>query len=159
MDMEETFSSRQPSSQAAPERERSVATWEQMEAQLPALRERLAPTMTWFEGASELDHRVVRNIETSKTYNVRSLFKYLTALNCRLQIDGEDVFSIEQAGEALCQRRRQQGHSLATMARESGLTVKAILNIEKGRGYTRRNLMRYIAALGNVVFAVREIIF
>lgn len=137
----------------------SVATWERMEARLPFIRERLAPTMTWFEEASELDHRVIRNIETSKTYNVRSLFKYLTALNCRLQIDGEDVFSIENAGEVLCLRRKQRGHSLATMAQESGLTVKAILNIEKGRGYTRRNLMRYIAALDDLAFAVREIIF
>ena len=97
-------------------------------------------------------------MERSENYSFSTLFKYVYYLNARIQADGQEVSSIEELGTLLHAKRVAAGHSLHSMAEATKLSERQVINIEKGRGYTKTNLEKYLSEI-TVTFNITELIY
>lgn len=108
--------------------------------------ERIRSNLTPFsvEKASGISRQTILRIERHENYTVKYLLAYVNYLNLKLLINGIHCKTLENLGEVLKRLRTRQGETLMTMAMKTKMEVSQILKIEKGRGYTKEILCRYI---------------
>jgi DNA-binding XRE family transcriptional regulator len=99
----------------------------------------------------------VYHIERGENYTFDTLLKYLTILNAHLLINETEVTDLLEAGAAFRALRVEQGWSLASLGMATKLSARTIINIEKGRGYTKKNLIKYLSKV-HVDFGIKSLI-
>lgn len=87
----------------------------------------------------------VYHIERGENYAFQTMLKYLQLLNLHLMVNGTSVDDIFSLGGLLHDERVRQGYSLVSLGNSAHISARTIINIEKGRGYTKMNLQKYLS--------------
>lgn len=123
-----------------------VMKLEELEKKLMTLRKEEEVTYKMLRDRG-LSRETVQNIHNGKDYNVSSLFKYLDSLMYVIEINGVIVGDIVSFGAVLQNCRKAFGYSLIKVQSELVWTARQVLAIEKGRGYTRKSLLKYTSVI------------
>ena len=87
----------------------------------------------------------VYHIERGENYSFLTILKYLQLLNSHLAVNGSSVDDIVSLGAMLHDERVRQGYSLVSLGKSAQISARTIINIEKGRGYTKMNIHKYLS--------------
>lgn len=99
-----------------------------------------------------LAHSIVYNIENHGNYAVRNLFKYMDLIGLRLSVNDVAINNMEELGAFLRDKREKEKLTLRLMEGKTSLYNTQIIDIEKGRGYTKNTLLKYINAFEDIDF-------
>lgn len=91
-----------------------------------------------------LTNVTIFNIERHKNYNIKSLLKYIKILNKRLYANDVEIVDLGALGKVFREMREEQGLSVLAVYANSGILPKTIVNIEKGRNYSKLTLFKYL---------------
>lgn len=103
-----------------------------------------------------LAHSIVYNIESHGNYAMRNLFKYLDLMGYNVKTNGQITADIVELGSVLKGFRENAKYTLRLMEQKTGLYNTQIIDIEKGRGYTKNTLLKYLAAFDNVKLEIAK---
>ena len=84
------------------------------------------------------------SIEQHENYFVRTFFDYVRELDCLLCVNKCLCNDIKEFGEQLNRHRKQQNLSMYYIKNQYGIPFNQIVRIEKGRGYSKKILIRYL---------------
>ena len=100
----------------------------------------------------------VKRIQSGQNYQVKMLFKYVDLLCNYILVNGNVVENVESLGEYLQSKRLERGLTTTQIASKMVVANNTVSAIEKGRGYKRESLLKYIDAIGGVDFDIDEIL-
>ena len=86
------------------------------------------------------------------------LFKYVGLICNLIIINGQVIENLEELGKFLRSQREQKGITSTQMSSRMEVTNNTVVNIERGKGCKRENLLKYISVLGDIEFDIDEII-
>lgn len=137
---------------------KGCTSWTKVERLLPLLRQSRWEQVVTFADYCELDFATVKSIESGGAYSFTSLFKYMNTINCYLKVDGNRVYSLQDLGAYLSNYRKLKA-GIRVFAQRCGISPGAVLNIEKGRGFSKSVFIKYLSHLGTVDFGIDEVTF
>ena len=73
-------------------------------------------------------------------------------------VDGYVMEDIEELGAYLSRRRLELGLTLGRVAGSMGTSIGIVQKIEKGKGYNRDSLLKYLEVTGNIEFDIVEMV-
>ena len=129
-------------------------TLKELETRLEAIQESQMVTYSSLEKAG-IGYMTAKRIQNGDNYQVKMLFKYVDLLCQYIIVNGQDV---EKLGEYLFSLRQAAGLTTIQIASKMVVAVNTVLAIEKGTGYKRESLLKYIEAIGGVDFETDDII-
>ena len=107
---------------------------------------------------SGMGFMTVKRIQSGQNYQVKMLFKYVDLLCNYIIVNGNVVENVERFGEYLQSLRLNKGLTTTQIASKMVVANNTVSAIEKGRGYKRDSLLKYIDAIGGVDFDIDEIV-
>lgn len=132
-------------------------TLSEIEGKLASEQEKQGVSYT-FLVKNGLGYSTVKKIQTGENYQVRRLFTYLNFLCLFLMVDGYVMEDIEELGTYLSRRRLELGLTLGRVAGSMGTSIGIVQKIEKGKGYNRDSLLKYLEVTGNIEFDIVEMV-
>lgn len=136
-----------------------VKAWINFESQFQKLRiNAYGKNLHKFILYSELSRKTIVSIEEGEAYSFTSLWKYLYSLNVELIIDDyqHTATSMLELGDLMRKKRESEGLSMMDIFLINKLRNRRIIDIEKGRGYTRSTFLRYISVFKNIRFSIKQ---
>lgn len=103
-----------------------------------------------------LAHSIVYNIESHGNYAMRNLFKYLDLMGYNVKANGRIAADMAGLGSVLKGIRENEKYTLRLMEQKTGLYNTQIIDIEKGRGYTKNTLLKYLAAFDDLKLEITK---
>lgn len=132
-------------------------TLEDLEHRLEAIQESQMVTYSSLEKAG-IGYMTAKRIQNGDNYQVKMLFKYVDLLCQYVIVNGQVMEDVEKLGEYLFSLRQAAGLTTIQIASKMVVAVNTVLAIEKGTGYKRESLLKYIEAIGGVDFEIDDII-
>lgn len=132
-------------------------TLKELETRLEAIQESQMVTYSSLEKAG-IGYMTAKRIQNGDNYQVKMLFKYVDLLCQYIIVNGQVMEDVEKLGEYLFSLRQAAGLTTIQIASKMVVAVNTVLAIEKGTGYKRESLLKYIEAIGGVDFEVDDII-
>ena len=105
-----------------------------------------------------IGYMTAKRIQSGKNYQVKMLFQYVDLICHYIIVNGQVVENVEMLGKYLHSLREKKGLTTIQVASKMVMANNTVSAIEKGRGYKRESLIRYIDAIGGVNFEIDEII-
>lgn len=130
-------------------------TLKELESRLDAIQKDQQVTYASIEKAG-LSYLTVKHIQAGDNYQVKMLFRYVDLLCNLIIINGEVIETVEELGKYLRLQREKKGITSTQMSSRMEVTNNTIVNIERGKGCKRENLLKYIAVLGDIDFDIDE---
>lgn len=106
-------------------------------------REKKFPALTNIALIANLRMR----IESNNNYTILKFISYIQSLGFDFAVNEKVVKDPIELGQELTTLRKKAGLTQLSIQMETGLTQARIVSIEKGRGYKKRTLLLYLAAL------------
>ena len=132
-------------------------TLEELERKLESVQNDQMVTFSSLD-KSGMGFMTVKRIQSGQKYQVKMLFKYVDLLCNYIIVNGNVVENVERFGEYLQSLRLKKGLTTTQIASKMVVTNNTVSAIEKGRGYKRDSLLKYIDAIGGVDFDIDEIV-
>ena len=132
-------------------------TLKELETRLEAIQESQMVTYSSLEKAG-IGYMTAKRIQNGDNYQVKMLFKYVDLLCQYIIVNGQVMEDVEKLGEYLFSLRQAAGLTTIQIASKMVVAVNTVLAIEKGTGYKRESLLKYIEAIGGVDFEIDSII-
>lgn len=132
-------------------------TLKELETRLEAIQESQMVTYSSLEKAG-IGYMTAKRIQNGDNYQVKMLFKYVDLLCQYIIVNGQVMEDVEKLGEYLFSLRQAAGLTTIQIASKMVVAVNTVLAIEKGTGYKRESLLKYIEAIGGVDFEIDDII-
>lgn len=132
-------------------------TLKELETRLEAIQEIQMVTYSSLEKAG-IGYMTAKRIQNGDNYQVKMLFKYVDLLCQYIIVNGQVMEDVEKLGEYLFSLRQAAGLTTIQIASKMVVAVNTVLAIEKGTGYKRESLLKYIEAIGGVDFEIDDII-
>ena len=132
-------------------------TLKELETRLEAIQESQMVTYSSLEKAG-IGYMTAKRIQNGDNYQVKMLFKYVDLLCQYIIVNGQVMADVEKLGEYLFSLRQAAGLTTIQIASKMVVAVNTVLAIEKGTGYKRESLLKYIEAIGGVDFEIDDII-
>ena len=132
-------------------------TLKELETRLEAIQESQMVTYSSLEKAG-IGYMTAKRIQNGDNYQVKMLFKYVDLLCHYVIVNGQVIEDVEKLGEYLFSLRQAAGLTTIQIASKMVVAVNTVLAIEKGTGYKRESLLKYIEAIGGVDFEIDDII-
>lgn len=132
-------------------------TLEELERKLESVQNDQMVTFSSLD-KSGMGFMTVKRIQSGQNYQVKMLFKYVDLLCNYIIVNGNVVENVERFGEYLQSLRLKKGLTTTQIASKMVVTNNTVSAIEKGRGYKRDSLLKYIDAIGGVDFDIDEIV-
>lgn len=132
-------------------------TLKELETRLEAIQESQMVTYSSLEKAG-IGYMTAKRIQNGDNYQVKMLFKYVDLLCQYVIVNGQVMEDVEKLGEYLFSLRQAAGLTTIQIASKMVVAVNTVLAIEKGTGYKRESLLKYIEAIGGVDFEIDDII-
>ena len=132
-------------------------TLKELESGLEAIQNDQQVTYASMEKAG-LSYITVKHIQSGDNYQVKMLFKYVGLICNLIIINGQVIENLEELGKFLRSQREQKGITSTQMSSRMEVTNNTVVNIERGKGCKRENLLKYISVLGDIEFDIDEII-
>lgn len=132
-------------------------TLKELETRLEAIQESQMVTYSSLEKAG-IGYMTAKRIQNGDNYQVKMLFKYVDLLCQYIIVNGQVMEDVEKLGEYLFSLRQAAGLTTIQIASKMVVAVNTVLAIEKGTGYKRESLLKYIEAIGGVDFDIDDII-
>ena len=132
-------------------------TLKELETRLEAIQESQMVTYSSLEKAG-IGYMTAKRIQNGDNYQVKMLFKYVDLLCQYIIVNGQVMEDVEELGEYLFSLRQAAGLTTIQIASKMVVAVNTVLAIEKGTGYKRESLLKYIEAIGGVDFEIDDII-
>ena len=132
-------------------------TLEELERKLESVQNDQMVTFSSLD-KSGMGFMTVKRIQSGQNYQVKMLFKYVDLLCNYIIVNGNVVENVERFGEYLQSLRLKKGLTTTQIASKMVVTNNTVSAIEKGRGYKRDSLLKYIEAIGGVDFDIDEIV-
>ena len=132
-------------------------TLKELETRLEAIQESQMVTYSSLEKAG-IGYMTAKRIQNGDNYQVKMLFKYVDLLCQYVIVNGQVMEDVEKLGEYLFSLRQAAGLTTSQIASKMVVAVNTVLAIEKGTGYKRESLLKYIEAIGGVDFEIDDII-
>ena len=136
---------------------RENMTLKELETRLEAIQESQMVTYSSLEKAG-IGYMTAKRIQNGDNYQVKMLFKYVDLLCQYVIVNGQVMEDVEKLGEYLFSLRQAAGLTTIQIASKMVVAVNTVLAIEKGTGYKRESLLKYIEAIGGVNFEIDDII-
>lgn len=136
---------------------RENMTLKELETRLEAIQESQMVTYSSLEKAG-IGYMTAKRIQNGDNYQVKMLFKYVDLLCQYVIVNGQVMEDVEKLGEYLFSLRQAAGLTTIQIASKMVVAVNTVLAIEKGTGYKRESLLKYIEAIGGVDFETDDII-
>ena len=136
---------------------RENMTLKELETRLEAIQESQMVTYSSLEKAG-IGYMTAKRIQNGDNYQVKMLFKYVDLLCQYVIVNGQVMEDVEKLGEYLFSLRQAAGLTTIQIASKMVVAVNTVLAIEKGTGYKRESLLKYIEAIGGVDFEIDSII-
>ena len=136
---------------------RENMTLKELETRLEAIQESQMVTYSSLEKAG-IGYMTAKRIQNGDNYQVKMLFKYVDLLCQYIIVNGQVMEDVEKLGEYLFSLRQSAGLTTIQIASKMVVAVNTVLAIEKGTGYKRESLLKYIEAIGGVDFEIDDII-
>ena len=136
---------------------RENMTLKELETRLEAIQESQMVTYSSLEKAG-IGYMTAKRIQNGDNYQVKMLFKYVDLLCQYVIVNGQVMEDVEKLGEYLFSLRQAAGLTTIQIASKMVVAVNTVLAIEKGTGYKRESLLKYIEAIGGVDFEIDDII-
>lgn len=136
---------------------RENMTLKELETRLEAIQESQMVTYSSLEKAG-IGYMTAKRIQNGDNYQVKMLFKYVDLLCQYIIVNGQVMEDVEKLGEYLFSLRQAAGLTTIQIASKMVVAVNTVLAIEKGTGYKRESLLKYIEAIGGVDFEIDDII-
>jgi len=132
-------------------------TLEELERKLESIQNDQMVTFSSLD-KSGMGFMTVKRIQSGQNYQVKMLFKYVDLLCNYIIVNGNVVENVERFGEYLQSLRLKKGLTTTQIASKMVVANNTVSAIEKGRGYKRDSLLKYIDAIGGVDFDIDEIV-
>ena len=132
-------------------------TLKELETRLEAIQESQMVTYSSLEKAG-IGYMTAKRIQNGDNYQVKMLFKYVDLLCQYIIVNGQVMEDVEKLGEYLFSLRQAAGLTTIQIASKMVVAVNTVLAIEKGTGYKRESLLKYIEAIGGVDFEIDDVI-
>ena len=132
-------------------------TLEELERKLESVQNEQMVTFSSLD-KSGMGFMTVKRIQSGQNYQVKMLFKYVDLLCNYIIVNGNVVENVERFGEYLQSLRLKKGLTTTQIASKMVVANNTVSAIEKGRGYKRDSLLKYIDAIGGVDFDIDEIV-
>ena len=132
-------------------------TLKELETRLEAIQESQMVTYSSLEKAG-IGYMTAKRIQNGDNYQVKMLFKYVDLLCQYIIVNGQVMEDVEKLGEYLFSLRQAAGLTTIQIASKMVVAVNTVLAIEKGTGYKRESLLKYIEAIGGVDYEIDDII-
>lgn len=132
-------------------------TLEELERKLESVQNDQMVTFSSLD-KSGMGFMTVKRIQSGQNYQVKMLFKYVDLLCNYIIVNGNVVENVERFGEYLQSLRLKKGLTTTQIASKMVVANNTVSAIEKGRGYKRDSLLKYIDAIGGVDFDIDEIV-
>ena len=132
-------------------------TLEELERKLESVQNDQMVTFSSLD-KSGMGFMTVKRIQSGQNYQVKMLFKYVDLLCNYIIVNGNVVENVERFGEYLHSLRLKKGLTTTQIASKMVVANNTVSAIEKGRGYKRDSLLKYIDAIGGVDFDIDEIV-
>ena len=132
-------------------------TLEELERKLESVQNDQMVTFSSLD-KSGMGFMTVKRIQSGQNYQVKMLFKYVDLLCNYIIVNGNVVENVERFGEYLQSLRLKKGLTTTQIASKMVVANNTVSAIEKGRGYKRDSLLKYIDAIGGVDFDIEEIV-
>ena len=132
-------------------------TLKELETRLEAIQESQMVTYSSLEKAG-IGYMTAKRIQNGDNYQVKMLFKYVDLLCQYIIVNGQVMEDVEKLGEYLFSLRQAAGLTTIQIASKMVVAVNTVLAIEKGTGYKRESLLKYIEAIGGDEFEIDDII-
>ena len=132
-------------------------TLEELERKLESVQNDQMVTFSSLD-KSGMGFMTVKRIQSGQNYQVKMLFKYVDLLCNYIIVNGNVVENVERFGEYLQSLRLKKGLTTTQIASKMVVANNTVSAIEKGRGYKRDSLLKYIEAIGGVDFDIDEIV-
>ena len=132
-------------------------TLKELETRLEAIQKSQMVTYSSLEKAG-IGYMTAKRIQNGDNYQVKMLFKYVDLLCQYVIVNGQVMEHVEKLGEYLFSLRQAAGLTTIQIASKMVVAVNTVLAIEKGTGYKRESLLKYIEAIGGVDFEIDDII-
>ena len=136
---------------------RENMTLKELETRLEAIQESQMVTYSSLDKAG-IGYMTAKRIQNGDNYQVKMLFKYVDLLCQYVIVNGQVMEDVEKLGEYLFSLRQAAGLTTIQIASKMVVAVNTVLAIEKGTGYKRESLLKYIEAIGGVDFEIDDII-
>ena len=136
---------------------RENMTLKELETRLEAIQESQMVTYSSLEKAG-IGYMTAKRIQNGDNYQVKMLFKYVDLLCQYIIVNGQLMEDVEKLGVYLFSLRQAAGLTTIQIASKMVVAVNTVLAIEKGTGYKRESLLKYIEAIGGVDFEIDDII-
>ena len=136
---------------------RENMTLKELETRLEAIQESQMVTYSSLEKAG-IGYMTAKRIQNGDNYQVKMLFKYVDLLCQYIIVNGQVMEDVEKLGEYLFSLRQAAGLTTIQIASKMVVAFNTVLAIEKGTGYKRESLLKYIEAIGGVDFEIDDII-
>ena len=136
---------------------RENMTLKELDTRLEAIHESQMVTYSSLEKAG-IGYMTAKRIQNGDNYQVKMLFKYVDLLCQYVIVNGQVMEDVEKLGEYLFSLRQAAGLTTIQIASKMVVAVITVLAIEKGTGYKRESLLKYIEAIGGVDFEIDDII-
>lgn len=134
-----------------------IMTLEGLESKLESIQNDQGVTYSSLDKAG-IGFMTVKRIQSGQNYQVKMLFKYVDLLCNYILVNGNVVENVESLGEYLQSKRLERGLTTTQIASKMVVANNTVSAIEKGRGYKRESLLKYIDAIGGVDFDIDEIL-
>jgi len=118
-------------------------TLEELEKQLPEIRESQGASLSWLASRG-IAGPTVYKIHRGENYAIGSLFKYIESLHYVVKVDGVLVTDTVKLSGLLKAKRIALGLSLLDLEKELGWSPNQVISVEKGSNYYRSTLLKYI---------------
>ena len=132
-------------------------TLEGLESKLESIQNDQGVTYSSLDKAG-IGFMTVKRIQSGQNYQVKMLFKYVDLLCNYILVNGNVVENVESLGEYLQSKRLERGLTTTQISSKMVVANNTVSAIEKGRGYKRESLLKYIDAIGGVDFDIDEIL-
>lgn len=132
-------------------------TLEELERKLESVQNDQMVTYSSLD-KSGMGFMTIKRIQSGQNYQVKMLFKYVDLLCNYILVNGHVVENVERFGEYLQSLRLEKGLTTIQIASKMVVANNTVSAIEKGRGYKRESLLKYIDAIGGVDFDIDEIL-
>lgn len=139
--------------------------WGELERHLRGLREKAyGPKLIDFVRYAHdtgITRPTICRIEEGGSYSFTSFWKYLGLLNVEIILDDDDqaAASIGEFGQRLEEKRKQGGLTMLDVSVRTHMQNPRIIDIEKGRGYTKQSFLKYMSMYPKVKFSIKRLIF
>lgn len=95
----------------------------------------------------QINFSTVISFEKGKNYQLSTLFMILNIFSIELYAEDQAITDLIELGKVLEAKRKDIGLSLIKVSEKSGLLQKNIISVEKGRGFTKKTLLKYLEAV------------